>query len=61
MVNLWKRNMSITPTAGRAAPNKSGRWMRQALQQAFRDNHPPDQLRDIWFCKISMLDNPFSI
>ena len=30
MVNLWKRSMSITPTAGRQAPNRSGRWVRQA-------------------------------
>ena len=30
MVNLWKRSMSITPTAGRAAPNSSGRWVMQA-------------------------------
>ena len=26
-VNLWKRSMSITPTAGRQAPNRSGRWV----------------------------------
>ena len=25
MVNLWKRNISSTPTAGSAAPNNSGR------------------------------------
>ena len=25
MVNLWNRSMSITPTAGKAAPNSSGR------------------------------------
>ena len=30
MVNLWKRSMSITPTAGRQAPNRSGRCVRQA-------------------------------
>ena len=35
MVNLWKRSMSITPTPGRAAPNRSGRCvMAGADQQA---------------------------
>src|SRR5262249_723771 len=26
MVNFWNRSMSITPTAGSAAPIRSGRW-----------------------------------
>ncbi len=30
MVNLWNRNISITPTAGKAAPNNSGRCVIQA-------------------------------
>ena len=30
MVNLWKRSISITPTAGSTAANNSGRCVRQA-------------------------------
>src|SRR2546429_519392 len=30
MVNFWKRSMSMTPTAGSAAPNRSGRWFSTA-------------------------------
>ena len=29
-MNFWKRSMSITPTAGIAAPNRSGRWFSTA-------------------------------
>ena len=45
MVNLWKRSMSMTPTAGRQAPYRSGRWVMQAPT-----SRPP--LEPPWIAKL---------
>ena len=46
MVNLWKRSMSITPTAGSAAPKRSGRCVMHAPTSRPPLLPPPDgQLR----------------
>ena len=52
MVNLWKRSISITPTAGRAAPNSSGRWVRQAPTSS-----PP--FEPPWIASLAGRGDPF--
>ena len=57
MVNLWKRSISITPTAGSAAPKRSGRGSRRPRR---KNRHSTAPIASLQVRGVSFCDQPFS-